>query len=763
MYLIAASRIRNSIIIFGLFLALAWTGPVMSAPDKRAESEALTRSLVGLNKAYGKAAPNERPAALQKLIDATVERQALLAELVETDPGAVLRVAIPSRVRNGMPDEVRGFIEQRVELEGELKVFYEDYEDGSHRLRHLLKANGKRFSLHFKSSPDIPLSGASVKLGGLRVDDSIVVESAREDILTLALGGDAVGTANSVTPNPLPNTFGEQHTLVLLVNFQDDSANKPWSVNETWDLVFNTVSGYFDENSYQQTWLTGDVHGWYTLPIDSTNCSSTQIASEARLAAERDGVVFSSYDRYVYLFPRNSGCGWSGQGTVGGNPSESWINGKFELETIGHELGHNFGLQHSHALECGDVTLGPDCVSYEYGDHLDIMGNYTAGHLNAFQKVQLGWLGYGSSPTVTTVLSSTTHALEPFESPGAGPKALKVLRGIDPATGTENWFYLEYRQPLGFDTFLASNSNVLNGVVFHTGTDIDSRSSYQLDMTPASETNGYYDWEDAALEVGQGFHHQESGTNLSTVSADAQGATVQVDFGGPSCVHSNPALHVSPAQSDWVAPATLVTYDVTVTNQDSPVCAASTIGLGAVPPSNWTATFTQQAVLLAPGESVTVALDVASAESALDGFFPVEVTGTHGVDARLSATETVTYIVSLPPEDPDPNTPPIALDDAAVLASKSDTIVIHVLENDTDADGDDLTIVSFADGAKGSVANGGMGTLIYSPAKSFKKDDQFTYTISDGQETATATVVISLDAGTDGGGGGKGKGKPKGS
>jgi hypothetical protein len=82
-----------------------------------------------------------------------------------------------------------------------------------------------------------------------------------------------------------------------------------------------------------------------------------------------------------------------GAATVGGNPSQTWCNGRLDLWLIGHEMGHNFGLQHSHALECGVTTLGSNCQSFEYGDHLDIMGNFTTGHFNAFQKAQLGWLG----------------------------------------------------------------------------------------------------------------------------------------------------------------------------------------------------------------------------------------------------------------------------------------------------------------------------------------------------------------------------------
>jgi hypothetical protein len=68
----------------------------------------------------------------------------------------------------------------------------------------------------------------------------------------------------------LPNTLGAQSTLVILVNFQDDPANQPYTVVDAQSAVFGVVSNFFLENSYQQTWVTGDVAGWYTIPLSSS-------------------------------------------------------------------------------------------------------------------------------------------------------------------------------------------------------------------------------------------------------------------------------------------------------------------------------------------------------------------------------------------------------------------------------------------------------------------------------------------------------------
>ncbi len=123
------------------------------------------------------------------------------------------------------------------------------------------------------------------------------------------------------------------------------------------------------------------------------------------------------------------GCSWWGLGSVGGNPAlECLINGSLALTVVAHEMGHDFGLYHSHSWDCGAVVLGPTCTMTEYGDVLDIMGEH-AYHFNAFQKERLGWLAYGSSPPIKTVTSSGTYTIDPYESLGTVPKALKIPRG----------------------------------------------------------------------------------------------------------------------------------------------------------------------------------------------------------------------------------------------------------------------------------------------------------------------------------------------
>jgi VCBS repeat-containing protein len=89
------------------------------------------------------------------------------------------------------------------------------------------------------------------------------------------------------------------------------------------------------------------------------------------------------------------------------------------------------------------------------------------------------------------------------------------------------------------------------------------------------------------------------------------------------------------------------------------------------------------------------------------------------------------------------NHAPAAANDAT--STPEDTPVsIAVLANDTDVDGDTLTIGSFTQPASGAVT-AAANELRYAPAPNFHGSDSFTYTIGDGSgRTATATVTITV-------------------
>ena len=94
------------------------------------------------------------------------------------------------------------------------------------------------------------------------------------------------------------------------------------------------------------------------------------------------------------------------------------------------------------------------------------------------------------------------------------------------------------------------------------------------------------------------------------------------------------------------------------------------------------------------------------------------------------------------------NDVPVAVSDT-VKTAEDKAVTITVLGNDTDADGDPLTITAVTPGANGTVVHTGTA-VTYTPKRDFHGTDAFTYTVSDSKSgTATGQVSITVTAVND--------------
>ncbi|HCG5953976.1 TPA: tandem-95 repeat protein, partial [Vibrio parahaemolyticus] len=94
------------------------------------------------------------------------------------------------------------------------------------------------------------------------------------------------------------------------------------------------------------------------------------------------------------------------------------------------------------------------------------------------------------------------------------------------------------------------------------------------------------------------------------------------------------------------------------------------------------------------------------------------------------------------------NDAPVAKDDTAIT-DEDTPVTIDVLPNDTDIDGDKLSILSASVPETQGKVEIVDGKLVFTPAENFHGDAEITYTITDGALTDQATVNVTVNAVND--------------
>ncbi|EOV9405665.1 tandem-95 repeat protein [Vibrio parahaemolyticus] len=118
----------------------------------------------------------------------------------------------------------------------------------------------------------------------------------------------------------------------------------------------------------------------------------------------------------------------------------------------------------------------------------------------------------------------------------------------------------------------------------------------------------------------------------------------------------------------------------------------------------------------------------------------------HGADSFTyivtsgGVSESTTVNVDVTPE----NDAPVAKDDTTIT-DEDTPVTIDVLPNDTDADGDKLSIESASVPKEQGTVEVVNGKLVFTPAENFNGDAEITYTVTDGQLTDEAKVTVTVN------------------
>ena len=210
------------------------------------------------------------------------------------------------------------------------------------------------------------------------------------------------------------------------------------------------------------------------------------------------------------------------------------------------------------------------------------------------------------------------------------------------------------------------------------------------------------------------IYWDQGGAAQLTVELRPQGGSYSV-LGGSALQHEIPAL---------------------VTNEDQPLTinAATLLGNDTDPDGNPLSIVSVQGATHG-----SVALVGGNVVFTPDANYNGSATFTYTVSDGLGGLSTATVTLGIKPV----NDAPVAVADSATT-NEDTPVIINVLANDTDVDGDSLTVTG-ATASNGTVVVNANNTLSFTPASNFSGTALIQYSISDGKGgTASAQVTVTV-------------------
>jgi len=126
-------------------------------------------------------------------------------------------------------------------------------------------------------------------------------------------------------------------------------------------------------------------------------------------------------------------------------------------------------------------------------------------------------------------------------------------------------------------------------------------------------------------------------------SHNASYAVARVTF-TPTCVATAPTMDLTP-QSQTGAAGSIAAYTISITNQNSMVCPASSFQLTATPPPGWASALTEEHVSLSPGGTGQATLQVTSPGGAAAGSYDIVVSAADPTNPGHNTVSYAAYVV----------------------------------------------------------------------------------------------------------------------
>ena len=333
------------------------------------------------------------------------------------------------------------------------------FDDHAETFYRLVRDDGEEIALDFGTNAPPARVGQRIAVRGPRAGNHIEVD-----------GYDVVRRGRDLNEARQPLTApAKRNFKIAAISLDATLAAAKFKTRVFSDV--DSPTAFYKDNSYGDWTMEGDVFGPYTIPI--ANCQESNlwnIAADAKAAAAADGLDPTKYDNFMYYMPSSAGCMWGGIAEVGVNEVRGFVNAVNSwyrgtgCVVLAQELGHNFGMLHSHkctGAPYGAKTYGgTSCMGFsEYGDPFTPMGG-GCGHLNAPESAAEGFI---SGCNTLDVTSSGTFELGPIEAKCEGPQVIRIANNATANQGPQ-YVYLEYRRGMGS---VGSDTKSPKGVYFH--------------------------------------------------------------------------------------------------------------------------------------------------------------------------------------------------------------------------------------------------------------------------------------------------------
>ena len=535
----------------------------------------------------------------------------------------------------------------------------------------------------------------------LSVAPAAVAEDAGATNVTVTgrLNGAALSTPTSVTVSVVSGTATAGSDFAAVASFPLTIAANATSGTATFSLAPTDDSLVEDVETVKVSGSTGGDLTILaaTLEITDDDEPSYALAVNPATIAETDGVSTVTVSTGGVGFPadRTIALGFGGTATKGTDYS-------VDAEALTLTAGQTSVSTTVRAVD--DEVMDPD-------ETIDITATLDGEGIGTTQTVTIV-----DDDTAATRVTLTVAPATVAEDAGATVVTVTgTLNGAAPGTATE------------------VTVSVASGTAT-AGRDFAAVASFPLRIA-ANETSGTATFsltptDDSLVEDTETVKVSGSAGDDLTVLAAKLSIT---DDDEPSY-----ALAVNPAsivEVDGTSTVTVRTGGVILSEDQTIV-----LGFGGTATRGADYSVDADSLTLTAGQT-TVSTTVRAVDDAVtDPDETIEITATLGGE-QIGTTQTVTIVDDTSGKQP--NRPPTAVDDRVETAEDT-PVLIDVIANDTDPDGDTLRLVAVMAPAHGTatVVAGGMR---YVPEPDYHGPDRFTYRVADSSgEMAAASVAVTV-------------------